>query len=226
MNMKLVWAVAALSLTLASVAEARERQRGHGGVNGISGVSGVSGFNGPGGHARPGTRADHGLRGDFRSRHPGAGWVNRSLRPGWSGAAFYGHRQGGWHGGWHGSYGSRWRWAGPSIGIVLPIVPGFYSPLWWDGTVYDRDDAFQEIPEPGHRYRAVPPRNSADVPISAPPAPDPVIYPRNGQSAEQTEADRQQCNTWATTQPQAVADAAVFQRSVAACMDARGYTVR
>ena len=36
----------------------------------------------------------------------------------------------------------------------------------------------------------------------------------------------QECNRWATTQPSAMADAQVFQRAVAACMDGRGYTVR
>lgn len=60
---------------------------------------------------------------------------------------------------------------------------------------------------------------------AAPPRPDPVIEPRNGQSAEQTEADRRDCNRWATTQPAAVADAAEFQRAVGACMDGRGYTL-
>jgi hypothetical protein len=56
--------------------------------------------------------------------------------------------------------------------------------------------------------------------------PAPIIYPRNGQSPEQTEADRQDCNRWAVTQPDAVASASVFQRATAACMDTRGYTVR
>jgi hypothetical protein len=55
---------------------------------------------------------------------------------------------------------------------------------------------------------------------------DPIIYPRNGQSPEQTEADRQDCNRWATSLPSALSDAQVFQRAVAACMDARGYSVR
>jgi hypothetical protein len=59
-----------------------------------------------------------------------------------------------------------------------------------------------------------------------PPPPDPVYEPRSGQSAAQTEADRQGCNRWATTQPDAMADAQVFQRSVASCMQGRGYGVR
>ena len=61
---------------------------------------------------------------------------------------------------------------------------------------------------------------------AAPSRPEPVIYPRNGQDAQQTEFDRQGCNRWATTQPAALADAAVFHRAVEACMDGRGYTMK
>ena len=57
-------------------------------------------------------------------------------------------------------------------------------------------------------------------------SPDPIFYPRNGQSPAQTEADRQDCNRWATTQQNAMSDAQVFQRATYACMDGRGYTVR
>jgi hypothetical protein len=63
------------------------------------------------------------------------------------------------------------------------------------------------------------------VPV-APDRPDPVISPRNGQNAQQTEFDRQECNRWATTQPAAMADAGIFQRAVEACMDGRGYTTK
>lgn len=60
----------------------------------------------------------------------------------------------------------------------------------------------------------------------APSRPAPVIYPRNGQSAGQLEADQRDCNRWATTQQAAMADASVFNRAVEACMDGRGYTLR
>jgi len=55
---------------------------------------------------------------------------------------------------------------------------------------------------------------------------DPIIYPRKNQSPEQTEADRQDCNRWATTQPAAMNSASVFSRAVEACMDGRGYTTK
>jgi hypothetical protein len=105
-------------------------------------------------------------------------------------------RYGGHRGGYRGGWG--WGW-GVVIGapwVVVPVTPAV--------TVVE--------PQP-----AAP---------AAPARPDPVIYPRNGQGAEQTEADRQDCNRWATTQPAALADAAVFQRAVEACMDARGYTMK
>ena len=68
-------------------------------------------------------------------------------------------------------------------------------------------------------------RDDSPLPV-APSKMDPVIYPRNGQNAQQTEADRQQCNRWATTQPAALAEASVFHRAVEACMDGRGYSMK
>jgi hypothetical protein len=103
----------------------------------------------------------------------------------------------GWrHRGWHGG----WRGWGPGWVLVAPPVVWAAPPP-------------VEFVEP--------------APVSVGPTrPDPVIVPRQGQDARQTEADRQQCNRWAVTQPAALADAQVFQRTVDACMDARGYTTR
>lgn len=77
------------------------------------------------------------------------------------------------------------------------------------------------LPPPAPVYVAPPP------PVYvAPSRPAPVIYPRNGQSNAQLEADHRDCNRWATTQPAAMADSSVFNRAVDACMDGRGYTLR
>lgn len=64
----------------------------------------------------------------------------------------------------------------------------------------------------------------APVPAKAPP--EPIFHPARRQSAAQLEAERQECNRWATTQPAAMAEASVFHRATLACMDARGYTAR
>ncbi len=82
------------------------------------------------------------------------------------------------------------------------------------------------VPPPG---LALPPEAAQPVAEPLPREPsraDPVIEPRRGQSAAQTEADRRECNRLATTQPAALADAVVFHQVVLACMEERGYTVR
>jgi hypothetical protein len=90
-----------------------------------------------------------------------------------------------------------------------PVVPalGPCAGWWWC-----RHQACC-IAAPAHRGR-----RCAALP-TAPTRPDPVMQPRQGQSAEQTEADRRECNRWATTQPAPLADAAVFHRVVQGCMD-------
>jgi hypothetical protein len=92
-------------------------------------------------------------------------------------------------------------------------------PLYWGGPVY-----YPAVP-PGYVAVAPPSAYATPAPVEAMP-PAPVAYPRNAQTPQQTEADWRECNRWATTQPSAMADAGVFQRSVHACMDAHGYSVR
>ncbi len=106
----------------------------------------------------------------------------------------------------HGRHG-RW-WGGVSLGIGVPLYIG----PWYAVPVSPA---------------VLPPEGRADMPLPpARTAPDPIFYPRQGQSAEQLESDRQACNRWATTQPSAMADASVFHRATLACMDGRGYTAR
>ena len=154
-------------------------------------------------------------------------------RPGgWGGHAVAVHG-GGYHGGYHGGYyaghygGYRggYGWWGPGVvlgGVALGLGIAalgsydYYPPTYVTVTpppVYVAPAAAVVVPT---------------APSAAAPAAmvDPVIYPRNGQSAAQTEADRQDCQRWATTQPRALSDGSVYQRGVFACMDARGYTLR
>lgn len=80
------------------------------------------------------------------------------------------------------------------------------------------------LPPPAPVYVPAPVYRPAPAP--APSHAAPVIYPRNGQSNAQIEADSRECNRWATTQQAAMSDSSVFQRAVEACMDGRGYTLR
>jgi hypothetical protein len=133
------------------------------------------------------------------------------------GAQAYGGGHHGWggHGRGHVYYGGGWGLGvGLGLGLLLtaPLIYGPPAPM----VIYS--EPMPPVPPP------------SAVPVPPPPAfgvrPDPVIYPRTGQSPQQTEADRQACNRWATTQQAAMADASIFQRAVEACMDARGYTLR
>ncbi|WP_341888634.1 hypothetical protein [Variovorax sp. YR752] len=114
------------------------------------------------------------------------------------------------HGRWHG---------GLSIGIGVPLYLGPHGGYYggpWVGypapVIVAPPVVYAEPPAP---------------PMPPPKAPpDPIFYPRQGQGAAQLEADRQECNRWATTQPSAMADAGVFHRATLACMDGRGYSAR
>lgn len=122
----------------------------------------------------------------------------------------------------HGRHG-RW-WGGVSIGIGLPLYVGPY------GGAYGGPYGGPWVGYPAPVVVAPPPVVYAEPPTPPAPVakaqPDPIFYPRQGQGAAQLEADRQECNRWATTQPSAMADASVFHRATLACMDGRGYSSR
>ena len=130
-----------------------------------------------------------------------------------------GHRGGYGHGYRRGGYGYGYGWGGLALGLGIGALV-FSRP--WEPVVV----------EPRPTYLYVEPPQTAPQPV--PPAPshaqaqqaEPVIYPSKGQTPEQTEADRQACNRWATSQPSAMADASVFHRATMACLEGRGYTVR
>ena len=122
--------------------------------------------------------------------------------------------RGGWaHHGYHGWAGPVW--GGIGVGIGLGLGSYYYGAPWVYGPpVYV---------VPGQPVQEVAPIASTP-PVRS--APEPIVYPRNGQTAAQTETDRRDCERWATTQPSAMSDATVFQRATAACLEGRGYTVR
>ena len=59
------------------------------------------------------------------------------------------------------------------------------------------------------------------------------VYPRNGQSEQQTNTDKYECHSWAANQTgydptRAAQGGAVvdYRRAMTACLDARGYSAR
>ncbi len=158
--------------------------------------------------------------------HAGGGWHGGgSLHGAWRGG---GHYRGGpsYRGAWaHRGYGRGVFWGGVGLGLGIGTIgywrsydPWYVAPGW--GTVvYDAPLVAAPI------YESPPLRAAQPVPQVAH-APDPIFYPKNGQTPEATENDRRDCNRWATTQPGAMADASIFQRATLACMEGRGYSVR
>jgi hypothetical protein len=149
-----------------------------------------------------------------------------------------GHFSGG-GGGWHGSpghfHGGGWGhrghwpgafWGGVGLGFGIgaiaygPYYGGYYAP-YYGSYYYDAPLLVAPVYSSGDGAS----RTGQPVPQAAA-APDPIFYPKNGQSAEATESDRRECNRWATTQRGAMSDATIFQRATYACMEGRGYTVK
>lgn len=164
-----------------------------------------TGDHGAYGHGGPGGWGHYG----GRWGHPGGYWG----RPG----GRWGPPRGHWVRGGGGYWGRGWGGVGLGIGLGLGIGSVYYSAPWYPGYVVT-------VPTTPVYPAGVAP--VAPVEPVAPLPPDPVIYPRNGQSAAQTELDRRGCDRWAMSQPNAMADASIFQRATLACMDGRGYTVR
>ena len=134
------------------------------------------------------------------------------------------------HGGvWYRPYGPSYRVVLPPFGLIIPVLPLAYVSLTLGGLPYYYANGVYYRPVPEGYVVAQPPPEAATAQVMPPPAPppprpEPIVYPRNGQSTEQLETDRRDCNRWATTQPSAQADTSVFNRAVDACLDGRGYT--
>lgn len=173
---------------------------------------------------------------DSRYRHnlyyPSAGRVVPILPGGSLSVAFGG---GSWYfhaGVWYRPYGSRFVVAVPPFGIIVPLLPPAFVTLWIGGAPYYYANGVYYAPAPTPGYVVVAPPPGADTAQPAAPAPpptalpEPIVYPRNNQTPAQTAADRAECQRWAASQPGAQTDVSVQQRGLAACLDARGYTVR
>jgi hypothetical protein len=120
---------------------------------------------------------------------------------------------------WYRPYGGHFVVAAPPIGVVVPVLPPFYTTLWVHGApYYYANDVYYTWNPDAHGYavtNAPPendvtmnqPPNAADPPPNSPdPSPNPpsnsdlFIYPKNGQSEQQQSTDRYECHSWANSQ--------------------------
>ena len=157
----------------------------------------------------------------------------------------YGGRPRYWAGGnFHGSYWPRSYYHSGFVRFV-PILPAFYSTFWFGGLPYYYwDNTYYTWSAPDYGYVATDPPpaavdDSSDNSGSAQSGDTSslYIYPKNGQSEEQTSTDRYECHQWAasqtgfdptngTNQSAGSSGPADYRRAMSACLDARGYSAR
>lgn len=128
----------------------------------------------------------------------------------------------------------------PPIGVFVPLLPYFYTTLWFGGTpYYHANDAYYLWRAPRRAYEVVTPPAAAQASQVLPPAEELFVYPREGQSPEQVEFDRYECHRWASDQTgfdptrpedgvpyeQAGTARAEYLRAMTACLEGRGYSV-
>ena len=199
------------------------------------------------GLAQEHARAGRGQVLDNRFNHghyyPARGSVVRELPAGYRPYTFHGSRYYFYGGIWYAPGPGGFIVARPPIGLFLTVLPPFYTTVWFGGLpyYYANDVYYQWYPDQGG-YVVVDPPPGADqpnaTPQSAPAAPAAdnfYIYPRNGQTDQQTQNDRYECHSWAVnqtgfdptrSQQQSTGSSADYRRAMVACLDARGYSAR
>jgi uncharacterized protein DUF6515 len=148
------------------------------------------------------------------------------------------------HGGeWYRRNGSAAVVIAAPLGAFVPVLPAFYSTVWWGGVpYYYADETYYSWDAGAGEYEVVrpPPGIEGGGTTQLPTADSIFVYPKNGQSSEQQAQDRFECHrsaVAATGYDPTVAGGGVsadeagsrrsdYMRAQAACLDARGYSVK
>jgi hypothetical protein len=145
-------------------------------------------------------------------------------------------------GAWYRPYRGNYSVVRPPFGLILPILPAFYTTVWFRGIPYFYADETYYLWDPAARGYVVtaPPQDPAAGVTTAPAVDQPIVYPKNGQTEAQQATDRYECHNWARQQSgfdptevqggvdaqQVAARRSQYQRAEQACLESRGYTVR
>jgi hypothetical protein len=143
---------------------------------------------------------------------------------------------------WYQPLGPRFVVVTPPLGITVPVLPLFFTTVWVRGIPYYYADGVYYVWSPSAlAYVVTQSPRVEDVSTSAPTGADTLfIYPKNGQSEDQQATDRYECDRWSVDQtgydPTQSTGAGAssqqgekrddYRRAMAACLDARGYSVK
>jgi len=147
---------------------------------------------------------------------------------------------------WYRPYGASFVVVGAPIGLFVPVLPPFYTTMWFGGVpYYYANDTYYVWSQANNGYEVVDPPTDPNASPDAPQPPPPqgdnlFIYPQQGQSAEQQSQDQYECHKWSASQTgfdptqagggvppdQAGARRADYQRAMTACLQGRGYSAR
>jgi hypothetical protein len=149
------------------------------------------------------------------------------VRGGYGG--YYGYR--GWYGGYY-----PWGWGAVGPGPYFATLPYYYPTYWYGGApyYYAGNTYFYGSPASGPYQVAAQPLGARSE--RRPDWSELVVYPKNGQNQYQQTLDRYECYRWAVSQlgydPTSAGGGTVrrdltdYNRAQAACLTARGYSVR
>lgn len=142
---------------------------------------------------------------------------------------------------WYLPSGPRFSVVMPPIGIVVPILPPFYTTLWFGGVpYYYANDVYYTWRADLNGYQVVAPPEEKTPSQPAYLADELFVYPKQGQSKQQQADDRYACHQWAVEQteydptqpPEGFSVEALskkredYQRATKTCLEGKGYSVR
>ena len=129
----------------------------------------------------------------------------------------------------------------PPIGIMVPILPPFYTTIWLGGIpYYYANDTYYTWRPDLNAYQVTAPPEEQTQSAPAYLADEIFIYPKQGQSEQQQADDRYACHRWGVEQskydptqpPEGLSVDALsqqretYQRAMKTCLEGKGYSVR
>jgi hypothetical protein len=237
---------------------AQQHDRGNSGVQQRDrhdqGVQRNSGRNGA---SQQRNRSDQGVRRDAGRSHPRGyvedrryghdhyypprGYFQHSLPRGYMTFRHHDRRYYYWGGIWYLSSGVGFIVAVPPFGIVVPVLPPYYTTIWVGGIPYYYANGVYYVWRPAQQGYVVTEAPAASNVVTPQRGPDQFyVYPKKGQSVEQQDKDRYECHRWAVSQTgfdpslstsnltdsELTTKRADYRRAIEACLDARGYSVK